>query len=108
METRMIMQCRIYVLVLNTFGRAEDGAIVAVSSDYDRLVQWYKKQFADERYVENGWHKTFKKGSPIEFNNPCNTLELNNNHPFGHGIHDEWVNEDFLRDHIMNHYNWIG
>lgn len=92
METRNIQEVRIYVLVLNTFGFAEDGEIVAVSDDYNRLVDWYNQQINPEgRYIENGWYKTFKKGSPIEYNNPCSSLELNNTYPFGHGIHDEWI-----------------
>ena len=92
METRNIQEVRIYVLVLNTFGAAEEGEIVAVSDDYNRLVNWYNEQSNPEgKYRENGWCKTFKKGSPIEYNNPCSSLELNNTYPFGHGIHDEWI-----------------
>ena len=106
METRHIMQARIYVLVLNTFGAAEEGEIVAVSDDYNRLVSWYNDQFAQEGYREDGWYKTFKKGSPIEYNNPCATTALNETRPFGHGIHDEWVKFDDL-DGIRNHFNWV-
>ena len=106
METRYIMQTRIYVLVLNTFGAAEEGEIVAVSDDYNRLVSWYNDQFAQEGYREDGWYKTFKKGSPIEYNNPCATTALNETRPFGHGIHDEWVKLDDL-DGIRNHFNWV-
>lgn len=95
METREIQEVRIYVLVLNTFGAAEEGKIVAVSDDYNRLVDWYNEQFNPEgKYRENGWCKTFKKGSSIEYNNPCYSLELNNTYPFGHGIHDEWITLD--------------
>ena len=66
METREIQEVRIYVLVLNTFGAAETGEIVAVSDDYNRLVNWYNEQFNLEgKYRENGWCKTFKKGSSI-------------------------------------------
>lgn len=92
METRTTQEVRIYVLVLNTFGAAEEGEIVAVSDDYNRLVDWYKDQFnLDGIYRDDRWNKTFKKGSPIEYNNPCSSLELNNTYPFGHGIHDEWI-----------------
>lgn len=41
METRTIQEVRIYVLVLNTFRTAESGEIVAMSDDYNRLVDWY-------------------------------------------------------------------
>ena len=40
METRTTQEVRIYVLVVNTFGAAETGEIVAVSDDYNRLVDW--------------------------------------------------------------------
>ena len=92
METRTTQEVRIYVLVLNTFGAAETGEIVAVSDDYNRLVDLYNQQINPEgKYRENGWWKTFKKGSLIEYNNPCSSLKLNNTYPFGHGIHDEWI-----------------
>lgn len=106
METTTITQVKLYVLVLNTFGAAESGEVVAVSDDYQRLVSWYRDQFADEPYREDGWHKTFKKGSPIEYNNPCATTALNETYPFGHGIHDEWVELGEL-DRIRNQFNWI-
>ena len=89
---REIQEIRIYVLVLNTFGAAEEGEIVAVSDDYTRLVDWYNQQFNPEGcYMDGMWNKTFKKGSSIEWNNPCSSLELNDTYPFGHGIHDEWI-----------------
>lgn len=106
METRHIMQVRIYVLILNPFGAAEECEIVAVSDDYNRLVNWYIDQFAQEGYREDGFYKVFKKGSPIEYNNPCYTTALNETRPFGHGIHDEWVNLAEL-DRIRKGYRWV-
>ena len=96
METRTIREVReevrVYVLLLNTFGAAEACSLVAVSDDYNKLVSWYKDQFNPEgTYREDGFLKTFRKGSLIEYNNPCSSLELNDTHPFGHGIHDEWI-----------------
>lgn len=92
METRTIQEVRIYVLVLGTFGAAEEGEFVAVSDDYTRLVNWYNQQFNPKGCYRDGrWNKTFKKGSSIEWNNPCYSLALNDTCPFGHGIHDEWV-----------------
>lgn len=107
MEIRTVEQVRIYVLVLNTFGAAESGIVVAVSDDYNKLVNWYKDQFDPEgAYIEHGWTKTFRKGSLIERNNPCSSLELNNTYPFGHGIHDEWIPlEQFYS--LGNRYNVI-
>lgn len=106
METRTILEVRIFVLVLNTFGRAEECEAVAVSDDYDRLVNWYLDQFADDPYIEEGFYKTFKKGSLIEYNNPCGSLKLNDIRPFGHGIHDEWVSHDtFVK--IQSKFNFV-
>lgn len=45
METRQVVQVRIYILVMNSiYDRCEGGSIVAVSTDYDRLLQWYGDQ----------------------------------------------------------------
>ena len=93
-------------MILNTFGRAEEGEVVAISDDYDRLVDWYLDQFADDSYRDEGFYKTFKKGSKIEYNNPCGSAVLNNLNHFGQGIHDEWVSEDEYIN-IKNAYNFI-
>ena len=107
MEIRTIEEVRIYVLILNTFGAAEEGEVVAISNDYNKLVSWYKDQFNPEgEYRENGWTKTFRKGSLIEYNNPCRSIELNDTYPYGHGIHDEWIPiEQFYS--LGNRYNVI-
>lgn len=108
METRTVEEVRIYVLVLNTFGAAETGEIVAISDDCNKLVSWYQDQFNPEgEYREEGWCKTFKKGSVIEYNNPCSSLELNNTYPFGHGIHDEWISLEQFHSLEENGYNVI-
>lgn len=106
METRTVQECRIYVMVLNTFGSSKSGEIAAVSDDYIRLVDWYKAQFADEPYREDGWYKVFKKGSPIEYNNPIYNIELNDVNHWNHGIHDEWVPLNSIQD-IKNRYNFV-
>lgn len=106
MNIRTTKECQLFVLVLNTFGRAEDGRVVAVSDDYNKLVNWYSQQIVDKPYNDGGFHKVFKKGSPIEFNNPCGSLELNKTYPFGHGIHDEWVKLEEL-DNVKSRYNFI-
>ena len=106
METRIIVEVRIFVLVLNTFGRAEECEVVAISDDYDRLVDWYLNQFADDPYRDEGFYKTFKKGSKIEYNNPCGSVVLNNLNHFGQGIHDAWVSEDEYIN-IKNVYNFV-
>lgn len=106
METRTIVEVKIFVLVLNTFGRAEECEVVAVSDDYDRLVNWYLDQFADDPYREEGFYKTFKKGSFIEYNNPCGSVALNNVNHYGQGIHDEWVSKDTYYE-IQSKFNFV-
>ena len=96
MEARSITQVRIYRLILNPMaGRCEDGTIVAISGDYNRLVSWYEEQKAPEPYRDaDGWYRTFTEGSPLHWYNPANTLDLNCPDHWVHGITDEWVNED--------------
>lgn len=91
MEVRTITQCRIYVLVLNTFGRCEDGAIAAISDDYNKLVNFYNSQLLKEGFRdEGGWYHSFCEGALYSFN-PCNSLTLNDCEWYGHGIHDDWI-----------------
>ena len=93
-EARNVTELRLYKLILNPMtDRAEAGQIVAISGDYDKLVQWYHSQLASEPYRDGQWYKVFTKGSPLEWFNPAGTLELNNPGLFGHGIRDEWVAE---------------
>ena len=91
METRMIQQVRIYKLILNGMDRAEDGRLVAVSTSYSRLVDYYWSQVAHEGYRdESGYYHTFIWG-PLYWCNPCYCLDLNRLSPYGFGISDEWV-----------------
>lgn len=107
MKTRSIQEVRIYILVLNPInGAAEDGSIVAISDDYSRLVGWYQDRFASEQWKDGSWHKTFTKDSPLEWYNPCYSLELNDAQPFGHGIHDEWISTEDLYE-IRNRYLYV-
>ena len=96
MEARSITQVRIYKLILNPMaGRCEDGTIVAISGDYNRLVSWYEEQKAPTPYRDDsGWYRTFAEDSPLHWYNPADTLELNCPDHWGHGITDEWVYED--------------
>lgn len=101
-------EVQIFVLVLNTFGLSEGVEIVAISDDYERLVKWYKDQLAEEPYGKDidKWSKVFKKGSPIEYNNPCSSLELNILDYYKCGIHDEWTDINNI-DNIRNHYRFV-
>ena len=108
MEIRQIAEVHIYVLVLNTFGSAESCEIAAISDDYQKLVDFYNSQLLpmnDQFRDEFGFLRSFKEGLLYNLN-PCHSLELNDNAPFGHGIHDEWVNVCNL-DRIRSQYYWI-
>lgn len=102
METRekYLQEIRLYVLCLNPMdGSAESAVDVAVSTDYQRLVDWYRGQFNPGGYWrDNGFNKTFKPGSPLEWYNPIYNLDLNNLGTFGHGIYDTWVSVDSLNE----------
>lgn len=94
METRTITQVRVYKLILNPMtANAEAGEIVAISTDYQKLVDWYESQKAPEMWRDGRWNKTFAEGSPLEWYNPDN-IELNAPSCFGQGIRDEWVKEE--------------
>lgn len=79
--------------------------LVAWSDDRDKLIEWYKSNLVDP-YVDNGnpsfechgdshnWHKTFLKGSELEWYNPID-IEQGINH-WGQGLVSEWVAEDIL------------
>ena len=96
MEARTITQVRIYKLILNHMAdRCESVTIVAISGDYNRLVSWYEEQKLPMPYRDgDGWYRTFKDESPLHWFNPADSLELNCPNHWGHGITDEWVNED--------------
>lgn len=96
METRTITQVRLYKLILNrmTAPDYEIGETVAVSTEYDKLVEWYKSQIAPEPWRDGRWGKTFAKGTPLEWFNPVVNLGLNDYNPYLFGIKDEWVHMD--------------
>ena len=96
METRTIIEVRVYKLALNPMAsKAEDREIVAISDDYNKLVEWYRAQFAPQAWRdENGWWRTFRENSLLFWYNPCYSTELNPSDIFGHGIYDEWVSEE--------------
>ena len=103
METRQVTQVKIYKLILNPMrGHTEDASMVAISYEEQKLIDWYNEQVDNEGYVDEGtpsfdchgdshkWHKTFKKGSELEWFNPIGEWEPNRH---GHGISEEWIPE---------------
>lgn len=99
LETRTITKVRMYKLMLNPMtDRVESSRIVAVSDDYERLVNWYMSQFSTTAWTDDNWYKVFKSGSAIEWYNPCDSLGLNELNCWGHGIGDEWIPLDVYSD----------
>lgn len=104
METRQVTEVKVYRLVMNPMtGRIEDGYIVAISLDVEKLANWYESLKVEpyeniqdcsanpEVPVIKVWHKTFKKGSVLEWYNPIDSLQRLSLHH--HGISNCWVNE---------------
>lgn len=81
MQTRTITEVLLYRLILNDmrFPKIEIKQLVAVSTSYEKLVEWYNSQIADDRWVDTidgyNWSKTFKKDSPLEWYNPVDSLQ---------------------------------
>ena len=106
METRTIQQVLIHKLIMNPMnGRTEDSSLVAWSTDKNSLINWYDNEKEIEPYTDvqenygfenstRNWHKTFKKGSCLEWLNPLDSLEEINR--YGQGMQSEWVNEEHL------------
>ena len=105
METRQVTQIKLYTLLLNnmTYPKIEFRKIVAFSTEYDKLVEWYNNQKADTPYREDGYYKVFKKGSPLEYFNPVDSLEPGNLNHFGQGIQEEWILEDRFENAKRNY-----
>ncbi len=105
METRVVYEIKVYKLLLNPMHwRCEDGHIVALSTDPQKLLDW-KNSFLVERYSEEwhpmwwSWNKTFAKGSVLEWYNdsgPWFRQDLINGM-----IAFEWISEE-----QVNQGNW--
>lgn len=97
MEIRTVTEVRIYILTLNEMhSRAEYGEHVAISTEYNNLVNYYNANLLEEGFRdEDGYLHSFKEGPLFNFN-PCMSLELNNLDIFGFGIQDKWINQDIL------------
>ena len=116
METRQITEVKIWRLILNPMrSNTEDRQLLAISDDREKLLNWYKNEFASEPYYSVGensfpakgdfpaqysehhkYYKVFKLGSILEWMNPLmNEDEMGT---FGHGIDHEWLSEDVVQN----------
>ncbi len=93
METRTITQVKAYKLLLNPMhARTETISLVAISYDRQELIDWYES-LKVESYIEENWHKTFKKGSKLEWYNPFD-------HSSYGGIQEEWTTLEEIDKYI--------
>ena len=91
METRTIMQYRVYGLLLNDMrGCYENQHLVAIASSYEALADYLQMNRVE--------YKVFAKGSPLEW---YNDFDQNG------AILDEWVTEEKFAD-LRSGYNFIG
>ena len=109
-KTRQIYE--VYVLELaNMHGGVDKAEVVAIFSEHQKLKDWYNSQLADKPYTDtpskdnfgqtHSWHKVFKKGSPLEWYNPANSLEEASCQG---GVRTSWVNDYPTRETINNNY----
>ena len=89
METRQIEQVKIYGLILNTMGRAEDGALVALASSEEALRGFYQSQLLEKTESIDSWSYSFKEGKLRRYN-PSGLQDASEHH-HGHGIFSQWV-----------------
>lgn len=71
MELRVVTEVHLFALVLNPMQeRTEAERVVAISTSKDALEKFYKDELV-EPYKDDRWHKTFRKGGPLEWYNNC-------------------------------------
>lgn len=101
METRQKTEYKVYVLCLaDVRGGVDSAHAVAVFDELEDLKNYYNSQLADEPYTDepspdyygnvHSYHKVFKRGSPLEWYNPADSLEPVYNTSFG-GVLEDWI-----------------
>ena len=98
METRQIDQVKIYGLILNTMGRAEDGGLAAIAKSEDALKEFYQSQLLEKSERIDYWVYSFKEGA-LRHYNPSGTQDVADNYD-GHGIFSQWVQMDEIKQSV--------
>jgi hypothetical protein len=115
METRGKTEYKLYILELaEMHGGVDKASVVAIFTEYQKLKDYYNSQLAEKPYKDKGinmndnsgnyvYQKVFKKGSPLEWYNPANNLEIKSYQEcsFG-GVRVEWFEEYPTRESIRN------
>jgi len=98
METRTVTQVKVYKLMLNrmTTPKIEYNDIAAIAYSKQDIIDFCEDE--KERWTDGQWYKSYKRGSILEwFNTPSSYDKLD---VFGHGIVEEWVDDDALQNFI--------
>lgn len=112
METREITQGKLYVLYMNHVrDRWEDSTNVAVSTDYQQLVDWVNsfrvEPYRSEKDLQvfgQSFLKVYAEGSPLEYYNAPDSLDLEQYN--GKGITFDWIPLQIL-EKILNSDRWL-
>ena len=99
LETRTVEQVKVFGLILNTFGKAEDGRLVALASTEEALKNWHDSQMLEQPERIGRWLYNYKEGE-LRNCNPDVWMHVSK-HVFGHGWFVQWVNVDELRTDIF-------
>lgn len=85
--------------------RCESGTIVAVSTDYNDLMQWYHDQMdpnGPPGRDESGYYHFYKEGSDIYWYNPPRSEMLGDLDYWNHGFGDHWLPTDQFNAYISS------
>jgi len=99
LKTRTVEQSLVFGLVLNTFGSAESGKLVALATTAEALIDFYNREMLEEGEKIDGWFYSFKEG-PLRRYNPSGTQPCSDD-AFGHGIFSEYVNTDSIPTDVL-------
>ena len=108
METRTITteQVHVYFLNLNRMtDRCESCTTVAISTEYNDLMQWYHEQMDPNGPAgrdESGYYHFYKEGSDIYWFNPPRSEMLGDQDPWNHGFGDTWMPMDQYNAYISS------
>lgn len=108
METRTITveQVHVYFLNLNRMtDRCESCTTVAISTEYNDLMQWYQDQLdpnGPPGRDELGYYHVYKDGSDIYWYNPPGSEMLGDLDPWNHGFGDHWLPIDQYNAYISS------
>jgi hypothetical protein len=101
METRITEEVKIYSLHLNPMpANFEKTNLVAIAPTKEELMVWYENLKVDG-YQEDNWHKSFQKGSKLEWYNPIDWSDYC-------GIREHWTTLETIKSVIRSAEHSFG